>query len=405
MLYRPFVKYLVAICGVLLCGSAAAQTVDSGGLVDTVRTHAQIFDLNLARINPTPELETFAGAVDSAGRGDQVTRIEIEGAASPDGPVAFNTRLALRRAQALRNYFQSHTLLPDTLYHVSSVGEDWEALRRALPAVLSASDVRHVEYLIASQPDADRREQLLRKLEEGRIWNALSTQVFPSLRRASMTVSLRNGEQMHYTVSEPEPGPAEPVVQPIAEEPQPTETAEMPAPDLHWYLKSNIPAWALFWTNIAVEFDCASHWSVALPIYYSGFNYFTSKRKGRLFTLQPEARYWFRPDNQGLFVGAHLGLGWYNIAVDDAVRYQDHAADTPALGGGISAGYRMGVGRSNRWHLEFALGAGVYKLDYDKFINRHNGPRTDRMKRTFVGIDNAAVSVCYNFGLKKGGDR
>lgn len=405
MLSRTFVKYMIATCAVLLYGSAAGQAVEPDGPADTVRTHAQIFDLNLARINPTPELESFAGAVDSAGRGDQVTRIDIEGAASPDGPVAFNTRLALRRAQALRNYLQSNTVLPDTLCHISSVGEDWEGLHRALPAVLSASDVRHVEQLIASQPDVDRREQLLRKLEDGRIWDALSTRVFPTLRRASMTVSLRSGEQMHYTVSEPEPRTEEPVAQPVAEEPQPAEAAAAPAPELHWYLKSNIPAWALLWTNIAVEFDCASHWSVALPIYYSGFNYFTTKRKGRLFTVQPEARYWFRPDNQGLFVGAHLGLGWYNIAVDDAVRYQDHAADTPALGGGLSAGYRMGLGRTNRWHLEFTLGAGVYKLDYDKFINRHNGPRTERCRRTFVGIDNAAVSVCYNFGLKKGGDR
>ena len=59
--------------------------------------------------------------------------------------------------------------------------------------------------------------------------------------------------------------------------------------------------------------------------------------------------------------------------------------------------------------MEAAIGAGVYKLDYDIF---QNAPHTDygyllgRRKRTFFGIDQAAFSFCYTFGLtKKGGEK
>lgn len=96
-------------------------------------------------------------------------------------------------------------------------------------------------------------------------------------------------------------------------------------------------------------------------------------------------------------------MAYYNVAFGGAVRYQDHDRRTPALGGGLNVGYRLNISANRLWRLEFSLGAGVYRLDYDKFQNRHNGLRTERCKKTFFGVDNAAVSICYTFDLTKGG--
>ena len=59
------------------------------------------------------------------------------------------------------------------------------------------------------------------------------------------------------------------------------------------------------------------------------------------------------------------------------------------------------MGRSGRWNVEFSLGAGVYKAYYDKFRNERNGVRSSTVRKTFIGLDNAAVSFSYMFDLKK----
>lgn len=165
----------------------------------------------------------------------------------------------------------------------------------------------------------------------------------------------------------------------------------------HYYIKSNLPAWACMWTNIGLEADMDPHWSADLSIYYSGFDYFRRDTKFRTFTVMPEIRYWPRRENDGFFVGAHFGICWYNVALRGAYRYQDHDGITPAVGGGVTAGYRIPF-RNPRWKMEFALGAGIYSLDYDLFDNVANGRLVGRRQRTFYGIDRVAVSLCYTFG-------
>ena len=73
------------------------------------------------------------------------------------------------------------------------------------------------------------------------------------------------------------------------------------------------------------------------------------------------------------------------------------------MGGGLSVGYRKPLGASKRWKLEFSLGGGVYDLHYDKFHNESNGELVKSGRKTFIGVDNAAVTLAYMFDLKKGG--
>ncbi len=171
------------------------------------------------------------------------------------------------------------------------------------------------------------------------------------------------------------------------------------------HLKTNALGLGLAIANVAVEVDLAKHWSFTLPVYYSAWDYFKTTIKFRTFAVQPEVRYWFRPDNEGWFVGAHFGYAFYNLAWDGDYRYQDHDRDTPAMGGGIAAGYRTHLSKNKRWKMEFSLGGGVYPLDYDKF---HNTKVTKEglmvessIKKTYWGLDQASVSIAYAFDLKK----
>ena len=152
--------------------------------------------------------------------------------------------------------------------------------------------------------------------------------------------------------------------------------------------------------NVGVEIDIAEHWSVTMPIFYSSLDYFKSTLKFRTFCAQPELRYWFK-GNDGWFVGAHAGIAWYNFALDGKWRFQDHKGRTPMFDKGIGAGYRTALGKHSRWALEFTLGCGTGNLKYDRFINVPNGQKVTTIEKTFIGIDNAAVSLCYRFDIKR----
>ena len=157
--------------------------------------------------------------------------------------------------------------------------------------------------------------------------------------------------------------------------------------------------------NVAVEVDFAKHWSAQLPIYYSGVNYFTQTLKFRTFCIQPEVRYWFSGNmNDKFFLGAHAGMAYYNYALDGQYRIQDKDGKRPALGGGLSIGYRLPISKNGRLKMEFTVGGGVYSLKYDKFYNTQStsqGEKAETIDKIWYGVDHAAISFSYMFNLKR----
>ena len=170
-----------------------------------------------------------------------------------------------------------------------------------------------------------------------------------------------------------------------------------------WRISTDIPAWACLVTNITGEYDFRPHWSAAMTVRYSAFNYGTATRKFRTFELRPQLRYWIKDSHTGLFFDAHVAMIAYNVALSRwDYRIQDRSGKHPALGGGIGIGYRVPF-KDPRFAMEFSIGAGIYHLDYNRFENRWNGTLIDRHTRTFYGIDRAGISLVYNFNA--GGSR
>ena len=348
-----------------------------------------------------------------------VTQVTFSGVSSPEGHSQINRRLAGQRMEALEDYVRSHISLPDSLViHHDDHYIPWHYLI----AEVEASDISNKAEILSilrspqkyvlynnSKNTIDSRVPALQQLDGGRTWQTLNRRYFAQMRNACAVVLTVKEEPA--PAPQPEPTPVEEPADTIRVPETPAPVAEpKPEPDSEaWmrrlYLKSNTVGVAMLIANIAVEVDLAEHWSVTIPYYYSALNYFTSDVKFRTSCLQPEVRYWFDKDNQGWYTGAHLGLAWYNYAKGGDWRYQDHNRHTPLYGGGISGGYRMPISKNQKWWMEFALGAGVYKLHYDVFHNEHNGQRVDTRKRTFYGIDQVAVSFAYRFDLRKKGGK
>lgn len=373
---------------------------------------AQCFDINRSKIgNPSKALGDFSDKVCKAWREDNLTGIKIVGAASPDGPYSVNRRLSEERAQAVGRYLSAQTGIPERYINVSAIPEDWNKFDRYIDQSLSAADCAKVRHIVSTTANLDVRERKLRNLEGGRIWRILVADVLPQLRcvtieaelkdHSTLTFTLDNSENLPAPDLGPEPGPEN--LSQAEDLSSQTQAEDLSSPGLpyHWYVKTNLAAWAMLVANVQAEMDIVSHLSVMLPIYYSGWDYFKSTLKYRTFTVLPEVRYWPRGDNQGFFAGLHGGFSYYNVALDGKARWQDHDGNTPAWGGGLTVGYRLPIRKSSPWQFEFSVGAGVYSLDYDTFHNYKNGLLTGRHKKTFFGIDNFAVTLSYRFDQKR----
>ncbi len=349
-----------------------------------------------------------------------IESISFCGAASPEGSYNLNKRLAWGRLKALEKAVRDEVEIPDSLVYYNDSYIPWEYLSTLIAASdmpqkdevlqILRSEPELVEYNRGSGKKIDRRVPRLKALNKGKVWAELYRRYFSEMRNASavfITFRYATSQAVNVPQSVGQEkitiAPVEiltPAPMPIL----PTPVAEKWTRRLHF--KTNAVGLGLAIANAAVEIDLCKHLSFTLPVYYSAWDYGTTTVKFRTFAFQPELRYWFSDkQNDGWFVGAHFGWAYYNLATNGTYRLQDKDGESPALGGGLAGGYRLPLSANRRWQLEFAVGAGVYGLHYDRFNNYKNGLRVDTKKKTYFGVDQAAITLSYSFKLKKGGAR
>ena len=387
------------------------------------------------------QLSRFTESVRRALRDGTIERIVVRSGASPDGANRANELLSERRADSLVSYIVRHTDVSASLIDRQAAGIAWDELRAQVAAsgmlyrdeVLDVLDNTPVWIFDEKNQVVGGRKQRLMDLRGGEPYRYMLREFFPDLRSSVVVTLYFRSEETPESTQPPAvaPPPApEPGLKPAEnDEPQPAtvpDTAAAPertdeageaipaligkaSPEAKGWtprlvVKTNAVGWAMAISNVAVEIDLSRRLSLNIPVYYSAWNYFSGTTKFRILAAQPELRYWPTRDRR-FFAGVHFGVASYNLALGGKWRIQDHDGTTPALGGGVSVGYRMPLGRNDRWNVEFSLGAGAYRLHYDKFHNEPGGAYSSTVRKTFFGVDNAAVSFSYTFDLKKKGGR
>lgn len=366
--------------------------------------------LDLDYMGNRASLQKFAQKVDSIGI-SRIDSVVVVSQSSPEGVYEHNLWLSRNRANTMRKHIQdTHPQLRDRLT-VYPDGESWKRLREYVKndTLMKKETIEKVISIIDSDINIGTKKWRMQQLP---VYRYLLATYYPRIRNSSFIILYYSEEAKPEKVPEEEtvkeevtPAPKE---EEKVEEP-PVVVSVVPVPE-EWtprvHLKTNAVGLGLAIANVGAEIDFAKHWSFTLPICYSAWNYFRSTIKFRTFSIQPEFRYWLSQKNDGFFAGAHFGLTYYNFAFNGDYRYQDHDGTTPAIGGGLSVGYRMPISKNNRWRMEFTLGAGVYPLHYDVFHNTKktkDGLMTETIKKTYWGIDQAAISFMYTFDLKKKG--
>ncbi len=355
----------------------------------------------------------------------KIIKVSYIAGASPEGNRANNEILAKKRAKAISTYL--HNKFPFASNAVESVlrTEDYIELAN----MVEASNMPYrdeVLEILRTYPTEKMVDGVLRNPckialinhRGGTSWKYMLEHFFPALRRFKMLVVV-GIERPSYDEPAPAPVVEQPAVveQPVPEPtpeptpepapaPEPTPAPE-PAPAPVWspqmLIKTNAVGWGMAISNLALEVELAKHFSFNLPVYYSGVNYLSETTKFRMFGIYPEFRYWFK-ERDGWFIGAHGGMAYFNFALSNKDwRIQDTGGTSPALGGGLNVGYRMSLSKKHpRWKVEFTLGAGVYDVNYEKFVNEKDGPKSQgSVHKTAIALDNVGVSFSYSFDLKK----
>ncbi|MBQ9548910.1 MAG: hypothetical protein IJV01_07135 [Bacteroidales bacterium] len=183
---KQFARITVLLALVLaVCGSHSvkAATAAPGAVSLFFRINSPAVDLSFSS---NPSFSSAAGNLLGRGISDGGYRVHIRAAASPDGPLSFNRKLAAERAWAAVDLLKHiHPTLPDSLIVVSMVDEDWAGLA----AYLRKSDKAWArDALRIVESGKDNREQRLRELYVGEAWDDLAANCFPRLRRAEVSL-------------------------------------------------------------------------------------------------------------------------------------------------------------------------------------------------------------------------
>ena len=344
----------------------------------------------------------------------EITSAEFHAGTSPEGSERVNTRLSAERlhngiAAFLAVMGDDIVLHGEELTVSSASAGTWEDLATLLEAGQDFDGRATVLKVLRDSSLAhNAKASALHRLGGG-IWNYLTNIVFPELRVSGITVRLALAERFPYTVpavSIERSFRLEPPVGSICAVPLKPDTPPEGLFDKDEWVRqlrvgTNAVGLGLLLGNLSAEVDITRNLSFHLPVYYSALNYFTSTIKFRALGFQPELRWNFtRP--AGLFVGAHFGLAYFNLATNGNWRIQTHNGNEPLIGGGVSLGYRLPLSKDKRWNLDFVLGAGAYRFNYDKFYNEQNGALAGSVSKTYWGLDNAALNFSYSFDLRRG---
>lgn len=157
-------------------------------------------------------------------------------------------------------------------------------------------------------------------------------------------------------------------------------------------IKTNLLTDAMTVPSLGMEFSIAHRWTLNtevqwMPAHQSENHYV------RTFSVQPEARFWFRAPFTGPFVGPSLQWRMYNMGGLPVFKLKEARTQGYLLAAGATAGWHFTL--SDRWGLEPSITLGYAYADY----KRYGEPRSKVVNRVghlhFIGPTAASINLVY----------
>ena len=377
----------------------------------------------------------------------QLQHIRILSAASPEGNSALNKRVAKRRGERLRNYLKETLVLPDSIFTVSSAGEDWQGL-----AALMAKEktpwrnkalqiIRHTpEWVTRNGKVVDGRKRQLQNLDGGKAWKYMLDNHFYTLRTGAVVVcevkTLADEVHVDRTHAEahegshadladyadesklsaaearPEPASQQASGQPASQQPASQSPSSPPFPAIpsqvnpgqepppsssYFALKSNLLYDALLVPNLSLEASIGSGWTLGAGGMLAWWSKDAKHRYWRIYGGDLEIRKYFGTLAKSKpLQGHHLGIYGDFLTYDfefGAKGYQSKAT----YAAGIKYGYSHPIAK--RLNLDFALGIGYLHSNYKTYVPKDGCyVYQETKKRKWLGPTQAEISLVWLLG-------
>mgnify|MGYP002762153312 FL=1 len=368
----------------------------------------------------------------------QLQHIRILSAASPEGNSALNKRVAKRRGERLRDYLKETLVLPDSIFTVSSAGEDWQGL-----AALIAKEktpwrnkalqiIRHTpEWVTRNGKVVDGRKRQLQNLDGGKAWKYMLDNHFYTLRTGAVVVCEVKTLAAESTPSAAEArleqarseqarlesasqqsasqSPSSPPFPAIPSQVHPSSESQAPPVASYFALKSNLLYDALLIPNLSLEASIGSGWTLGAGGMLAWWSKDAKHRYWRIYGGGLEIRKYFGTLSKSKpLQGHHLGIYGDFLTYDfefGAKGYQSKAT----YAAGIKYGYSHPI--ANRLNLDFALGIGYLHSNYKTYVPRDGCyVYQETKKRKWLGPTQAEISLVWligkgNTNKKKGGKK
>ena len=368
----------------------------------------------------------------------QLQHIRILSAASPEGNSALNKRVAKRRGERLRDYLKETLVLPDSIFTVSSAGEDWQGL-----AALIAKEktpwrnkalqiIRHTpEWVTRNGKVVDGRKRQLQNLDGGKAWKYMLDNHFYTLRTGAVVVcevktlaaestpsaaearleqaSLEQARPESASQQSASQSPSSPPFPAIPSQVHPSSESQAPPVASYFALKSNLLYDALLVPNLSLEASIGSGWTLGAGGMLAWWSKDAKHRYWRIYGGGLEIRKYFGTLSKSKpLQGHHLGIYGDFLTYDfefGAKGYQSKAT----YAAGIKYGYSHPI--ANRLNLDFALGIGYLHSNYKTYVPRDGCyVYQETKKRKWLGPTQAEISLVWllgkgNTNKKKGGKK
>lgn len=368
----------------------------------------------------------------------QLQHIRILSAASPEGNSALNKRVAKRRGERLRDYLKETLVLPDSIFTVSSAGEDWQGLASLIAKEKTPwrnkalQIIRHTpEWVTRNGKVVDGRKRQLQNLDGGKAWKYMLDNHFYTLRTGAIVVcevktladevhADRTHAEAHegshadfadfadeskLSAAEARPEPASqqqaslsPSSPPFPAIPSQVNPAQEPPPAASYFaLKSNLLYDALLVPNLSLEASISCGWTLGAGGMFAWWSKDAKHRYWRIYGGDLEIRKYFGTLSKSKpLQGHHLGIYGDFLTYDfefGAKGYQSKAT----YAAGIKYGYSHPI--ANRLNLDFALGIGYLHSNYKTYVPKDGCyVYQETKKRKWLGPTQAEISLVWLLG-------
>ena len=425
---QPVRKVLAALLLFTVTATASAQAVEADTL--EVRFRLGISELDLSFADNERRINDFVESVKRhfANAPQNSLKMDIYGGASPEGPNELNRRLGEQRGIALKEVLMQRLSGIIDQITVINQGARWGGLYSMIEKSNEPWKYDVLDVLTKTPENdgwqVDPREQKLRKMKKGTVWNQLLAKYLPTLRSSGSAVvaPMTDFEKQLAGIPDKRDYCDTLVIRDtIIYLPEPCPRYEEPIDsDWVWALKTNLLLWGVAAPNGQIEFPLGrkNRWSIEGEVFWPWFIWSHNVHAHQCGNVGLELRYWLGDRKRhhtldGWHIGLGAAAGYYDFEWRKHKGYQGEYLNIYC-----NIGYQHRWGRRKQWAVDGGLAIGWIPTKYREYLGSsifpegHEEIKPDGTKqdphlmwqktssKNIFGATHANITLAYMFHTK-----